>query len=432
MAKDFIEAAKELKGKAVLVDVDATVEKDLAQEYGIRGFPTLKLFSKGEVIADYKGGRTKDAFVKYIERALLPSMEECADADAVTKLLKSSTGKSVFFGAGLDKIKSSFKKMSVSIRDLMPDNVAFGSVSDPALLASAAGDEKVGADNVLLVRDDGTTAVYTGDADGLDAWIKVGALPLFAELNRETASLYTELPKPLLLLFQDPKNKDEKKNEDVMALAKEMRESGELAFVWVNSVDLKSFMDHVGAAKTGIAIYKFDQDIKYAFDEDYSTEALKKWVAAFVKGEIQPTKKSAAAPEKNDDPVKIVVGDTWSSIVEDESKDVLIEQYAPWCGHCKSLEPVLVELATDLGHVDTLVISKMDATANDAPSSYKAKGFPTMHFFPAGKSEGIPYDGGRKKEDFIKFFKEHATHKDGLDTVSEKKEDKEEDKKDEL
>lgn len=41
---------------------------------------------------------------------------------------------------------------------------------------------------------------------------------------------------------------------------------------------------------------------------------------------------------------QVVVAENFDSIVNDDSKDVLIEFYAPWCGHCKSLEPKFKEL----------------------------------------------------------------------------------------
>lgn len=42
--------------------------------------------------------------------------------------------------------------------------------------------------------------------------------------------------------------------------------------------------------------------------------------------------------------LQVVVAENFDSIVNDDSKDVLIEFYAPWCGHCKSLEPKFNEL----------------------------------------------------------------------------------------
>lgn len=42
--------------------------------------------------------------------------------------------------------------------------------------------------------------------------------------------------------------------------------------------------------------------------------------------------------------VQVVVAETFDEIVNDEEKDVLIEFYAPWCGHCKNLDPKYTEL----------------------------------------------------------------------------------------
>lgn len=42
--------------------------------------------------------------------------------------------------------------------------------------------------------------------------------------------------------------------------------------------------------------------------------------------------------------LQVIVAENFDSIVNDDSKDVLIEFYAPWCGHCKNLEPKYKEL----------------------------------------------------------------------------------------
>ena len=110
-------------------------------------------------------------------------------------------------------------------------------------------------------------------------------------------------------------------------------------------------------------------------------------------------------------PVKVIKGKTFKKEVLDSKKDVLVEFYAPWCGHCKNLEPKYDVLGEKFEKVDHVVIAKMDYTANeiDVPG-IEIRGFPTLLFFPNGKkAEPITYQGAREVNDFIDFLKQHST-----------------------
>jgi len=78
--------------------------------------------------------------------------------------------------------------------------------------------------------------------------------------------------------------------------------------------------------------------------------------------------------------------------------------YAPWCGHCKTFEPIWNELAEVVKSKTDLVIAKMDATANEV-AGVSVKSFPTIRMFRVG-SAPIEYEGDRTLEGFKKFITE--------------------------
>jgi len=155
---------------------------------------------------------------------------------------------------------------------------------------------------------------------------------------------------------------------------------------------------------------------------DFSYEALEEFARKVVNGDLEAYLKSQPVPEQTED-VKVVVAKNFDEIVNDDRKDVLIEFYAPWCGHCKSLAPKYDELAKKLKKETSITIAKMDATENDVPSQYEVQGFPTIYFVPKNsKDSPRKYEGGREVDDFIKFLAKEASEPlNGYDRNGSKK-----------
>jgi protein disulfide-isomerase A1 len=87
-----------------------------------------------------------------------------------------------------------------------------------------------------------------------------------------------------------------------------------------------------------------------------------------------------------------------------ENPFVMIEFYAPWCGHCKRLLPEYEEAAEIIGN--KAVLGKLDATVEkNSAKKYGISGYPTVLWFENGvmKEE---YDGQRKAKDIAKWVQE--------------------------
>jgi len=100
--------------------------------------------------------------------------------------------------------------------------------------------------------------------------------------------------------------------------------------------------------------------------------------------------------------VTVLTPDNFDSVVLDSTKDVFVEFYAPWCGHCKRLTPIWEKLSSVFRADSNIVIASLDADAHkDIGSRYEVSGFPTLIYFPKNDKSGDRYSGGRELPDLV-------------------------------
>jgi protein disulfide isomerase family A protein 3 len=99
----------------------------------------------------------------------------------------------------------------------------------------------------------------------------------------------------------------------------------------------------------------------------------------------------------------------FDAVVHDATKDVLVEFYAPWCGHCKALQPKYAAAAEQLKETPSIVLAKFDATEQDAPKGFDVQGYPTLLFVPARQgATPIAFEGEHEASAIVEWVKGHA------------------------
>ncbi|KAJ4820808.1 Disulfide-isomerase [Rhynchospora pubera] len=135
----------------------------------------------------------------------------------------------------------------------------------------------------------------------------------------------------------------------------------------------------------------------------YEGQRTAEALAEFVNTEAGTNVKLAATPSN----VVVLTPETFDQVVLDETKDVLVEFYAPWCGHCKHLAPTYEKVASVFKLDEHVVIANVDADQHKGlAEKYGVSGYPTLKFFPKGNKAGEDYEGGRDLDEFVKFINE--------------------------
>ncbi|KAL0822363.1 hypothetical protein ABMA28_004457 [Loxostege sticticalis] len=436
LAPEYAKAATKLleeESPIKLAKVDATQEQDLAESYGVRGYPTLKFFKKGNPI-DYTGGRQADDIVAWLKKKTGPPAIEVTSAEQAKEL--ASANNVVVFGFFSDK-ETEKAKAFLSVAGLIDDQI-FAIVSDEKVIKELEAED----DEVVLFKNFEEPRVkYTGekfDEDLFKTWVFVQSMPVIVEFSHETASkIFGGQIKYHLLLFLSKKNGDfEKYLEELKPVCKNYRDKIMCVAIDTDEDDHQRILEFFGMKKDEVPsarLIALEQDMaKYKpASNELNANAIEEFIQSFFDGKLKQHLLSEDLPEDwAAKPVKVLVATNFDEVVFDANKKVLVEFYAPWCGHCKQLVPIYDKLGAHFEKDEDVVIAKIDATANELEHT-KITSFPTIKLYTKD-NQVRDYNGERTLAALTKFVETDGVEAEPTPSVSEYDEDDDVPARDEL
>lgn len=97
---------------------------------------------------------------------------------------------------------------------------------------------------------------------------------------------------------------------------------------------------------------------------------------------------------------------TFKDVVLSSGKTTLVDFYADWCRHCKTLLPTIENLADDFSQNTDIQIVKVngDGDGKRMRKKYNVEGYPTLLLFKSGLALPLPYEGLRDQESISNFI----------------------------
>lgn len=432
LAPEYEEAATKLASDdpaVPLAKVDCTNEsggKDICSQNNVQGYPTVKIFRNGKA-SDYNDGRDAESIVKKMRSLAGPPSKELNSYEKLEKLYKE-TKNLLVIGLFKDSDDAQYKQFSETAnqnRDIASYVHIFGDKATDKYdkLVSLKGDEAVKVPSIVLARPAIYRSKFEPDyliydsSDELKDWIVDNSQGL---LFARTASNRGEVPKPNVVVYynidyeRDPKGTNYWRNR-VLKVASKFKDQ-DVTFATANvgtfAAELSEYgldMSRLSKENSPGVVAKDKDGKKYALQEKFSVDSFTKFVESFVAGKLEPFMKSEDEPDNEGANVKVAVGKNFDNLVLKSEKDIFIEFYAPWCGHCKSLAPTWEELGEKLKDEPGVDIVKLDATANDFPDLFTVHGFPTLYWFPKDTKTPVKYEGGRDIDDLLTYVAKQAT-----------------------
>lgn len=421
VAPEYEGAASELKEWGIpLIRVDGTREKELADQYGIGGWPAFKMFRKGRVY-DYNGPREKQNIIDFMKDQAKPPSEEKNHMLGITNNMDRTEVTVIGFFDG----KSDMYDEYIVAANEMRGTFKFMHTFDPEIATSfKIPQETVAVFMPEIFWTDYENKTYTltkksATYKEIITFIRTNSLPLVGQRTKKNDFKYSE--RPLIVVYYDV-NYDHQYVKDtqyvrnkVVEIAKNFVNSN-LKFAICNEEEYADEIKKLGFEDSGedvnVGCYTEKQKFRMKPTDEFEPEDLGEFIEELRTGKLMPYMKSLPVPKTQEGPVLKIVADNYDTEIHKVKKDAVLFFHAPWCGHCKEFDTVFKKIAKKMmKNNENIVFGKLDATTNDIPYMFPPlKGYPAIFFLSAyEKFDPIQYQGDRTYKSVKDWINRHSS-----------------------
>ena len=415
MAPQWAQAAQQMKdeSRVSFMSVDCTVPSNQAtcKKYNVTGYPTIKGFRVGGVEFESESlgndARSAPTAIKFVNNELaIDSIKTVSDISADSGLDSQNT-------YILGRFASKFAPELEKFKTWAEGKEAYDTTYNIILQIN----DSIEKSEVAIVKNNQISASYNAASFEAEDLTKFVFENFYAGSSSAPTIWSSELGNfgfPNFLILSDSPAEQQAVADGLLAADGSSRKVAlGLRDNFMNIINKYDLKKQLGSKKpTVIGMDNENESYICSMDGWSVDSAIKSCFKDIENGKLEMWMKSEEIPEgdeTHENGVAKVVAKNIKSLVFDESKDVLLEIYAPWCGHCKKLAPEYEKLAGTIAEkTDKVVIAKVDGTLNSMPNSLSYTGFPTLYWISANTNE-VTKPNGRDYESLLKHVVNSAS-----------------------
>ncbi|KAM9944293.1 hypothetical protein ACTFIT_008981 [Dictyostelium discoideum] len=267
--------------KVKIAQVNCVDNQSVCSKYEIKGYPTIKYFSEGE-IKDYRGSRDKNSFITYLDSMSKSPILNIESKEQLKEKLKENKVSFIFISSGSEtkdkEILSGYKIVTKQIQDVdcpnflvvMDSSIIDGSGgADDHVIPSSSISGKVGEEPILLVYKDNEYQQYQSNNEhglSVNQWVRINQFPLISELTFSNQHMLTvSFKKIVMFVFTKKPTTENIQHMKSIASSKQFKSNPtEFGFTYIVENTFASWISNFKLERTpALLVFPEKMDIYY-------------------------------------------------------------------------------------------------------------------------------------------------------------------------